>query len=101
MLLCLDVIRPNLAWMLTRAHPYLAPMMADVRDAAGFATLDELAAAEPDSSRMDARPRWRRASRNRFAGSSTAGAAWSLAANNGMTSERGSTAKATTSGTRW
>lgn len=43
MLLCLDVIRPNLSWMLTRAHPYLAPMMAEVRDAAGFATLEELA----------------------------------------------------------
>jgi hypothetical protein len=55
MLLCLDVIRPGLRWMLTRAHPYLAPTMAQVRDQSGFAMLDELAATEPDSSRGDAR----------------------------------------------
>ena len=28
MLMCLDVIWPSLPWMLTRAHPYLAPTMA-------------------------------------------------------------------------
>lgn len=55
MLLSLDVIRPNITWMLTRAHPYLAPMMADLRDPRGFARLDELATAEPATSRTDAR----------------------------------------------
>ena len=55
MLLCLDVIRPQLSWMLSRAHPFLAPMMAKLRDPDGFARLDELAATQPDTSRDDAR----------------------------------------------
>lgn len=55
MLLSLDVIRPRLAWMLTRGHPYLAPMMAQLRDPCGFAKLDALAAAGPQSSLTDAR----------------------------------------------
>lgn len=55
MLLSLDVIRPRLPWMLTRAHPYLAPMMAQLRDPTGFARLDALAAKEPETSRTDAR----------------------------------------------
>src|SRR3546814_20874572 len=55
MLLCLDVIRPQLPWMLSRAHPFLAPMMAKLRDPDGFARLDELAATQPDTSRDDAR----------------------------------------------
>ena len=46
MLLCLDVIRPQLSWMLSRAHPFLAPMMAKLRDPDGFARLDELAATQ-------------------------------------------------------
>jgi hypothetical protein len=55
MLICGDVIRPGLAWMLTRTHRYLASVMAQVRDPAGFAKLAELAAAEPASSQADAK----------------------------------------------
>lgn len=55
MLLSLDVIHPRLAWMLTRGHPYLAPMMAQLRDPTGFTKLDRLAAAGPESSLTDAR----------------------------------------------
>ncbi len=54
-LLALDVVRPGLRWMLTRAHPNLAPMMAQIRDPSGFGKLDQLAAAEPLTSRGDAR----------------------------------------------
>ena len=35
MLICADVIRPGLAWMLTRTHRYLAIVMAETRDPAG------------------------------------------------------------------
>ena len=45
MLICADVIRPGLAWMLTRTHRYLALVMAETRDPAGFARLRELAEA--------------------------------------------------------
>jgi hypothetical protein len=55
MLICGDVIRPGLPWMLTRAHPYLASTMAQVRDPDGFARLHQLADAEPASSQGDAR----------------------------------------------
>ncbi|WP_309112532.1 site-specific integrase [Saccharothrix sp.] len=55
MLICGDVIRPGLPWMLTRTHRYLASVMAQVRDPAGFARLAELAAAEPASSQGDAK----------------------------------------------
>lgn len=55
MLICGDVIRPGLPWMLTRTHRYLASVMAQVRDPAGFARLAELAAAEPASSQADAK----------------------------------------------
>ncbi|MFJ3966128.1 tyrosine-type recombinase/integrase [Streptomyces sp. NPDC090036] len=41
MLVCGDVIRPELAWMLTRTHKHLAPVMAEVRDPEGFARLAE------------------------------------------------------------
>jgi site-specific recombinase XerD len=54
MLICGDVIRPGLAWMLTRSHRYLAAAMAHTRDPAGFARLSELAAAGPPGARMDA-----------------------------------------------
>ena len=47
MLICADVIRPGLAWMLTRTHRYLALVMAGTRDPAGFARLRELAEAGP------------------------------------------------------
>src|ERR1035441_3372670 len=49
MLICGDVIRPRMAWMVTRAHRHLAPVMAEVRDSAGFARLRELAESGPAS----------------------------------------------------
>ena len=55
MLICGDVVRPGLAWMLTRTHRYLALVMAETRDPAGFARLRELAEAGPPSSLDDAR----------------------------------------------
>lgn len=55
MLICGDVIRPGLAWMLTRTHKHLAPVMGAVRDPAGFARLRELAGAGPASALDDAR----------------------------------------------
>ena len=55
MLICGDVIRPGLAWMLTRTHRYLALVMAETRDPAGFARLRELAEAGPASALDDAR----------------------------------------------
>jgi len=55
MLICGDVIRPGLAWMLTRTHRYLALVLAETRDPAGFARLRELAESGPPSSLGDAR----------------------------------------------
>jgi hypothetical protein len=55
MLICGDVIRPGLAWMLTRTHRYLATAMAHIRDPDGFDLLRQLAEAEAASSRLDAR----------------------------------------------
>jgi len=55
MLICGDVIRPGLPWMLTRTHRYLAAVMALVRDPDGFARLRELADAEPAASQGDAK----------------------------------------------
>ncbi|MGP4103549.1 hypothetical protein [Nonomuraea sp. KM90] len=55
MLICGDVIRPRMAWMVTRAHKHLAPVMAQVRDPAGFARLRELAEAGPASALKDAK----------------------------------------------
>jgi Phage integrase family len=54
MLICGDVIRPGLAWMLTRTHRYLASTMAHTRDPDGFARLRQLAAAGPAGAHMDA-----------------------------------------------
>jgi hypothetical protein len=54
MLICGDVIRPGLPWMLTRTHRYLASVMAEIRDPDGFARLHQLAAEGPASSRKDA-----------------------------------------------
>jgi len=55
MLICGDVIRPGLAWMLTRTHRYLASVMAQTRDPDGFARLHQLAEASPAGSARDAR----------------------------------------------
>ena len=54
MLICGDVIRPDMAWMLTRTHRYLATAMAQIRDHDGFARLWQLAANEPASAAADA-----------------------------------------------
>jgi integrase len=54
-LICGDVIRPGLAWMLTRNLKYLAPGMAQARDPGGFARLGELSASGPPASLEDAR----------------------------------------------
>ena len=55
MLICGDVIRPRMTCMVTRAHRHLAPVMAEVRDPAGFARLRELAESGPASALKDAR----------------------------------------------
>ncbi len=55
MLICGDVLRPGLPWMLTRTHRYLAGVMAHTRDPDGFARLRRLAEAEPVGSQLDAR----------------------------------------------
>ena len=55
MLICGDVIRPGMAWMVTRAHKHLAPVMEAVRDPAGFARLRALAESGPPASLKDAR----------------------------------------------
>ena len=49
------MVRPGLAWMLTRVNHHLALVMAETRDPAGFAQLRELAEAGPDAARKDAR----------------------------------------------
>jgi hypothetical protein len=54
MLICGDVIRPGLPWMLTRTHRYLASVMAATRDPDGFARLRQLAGAGPEGSAKDA-----------------------------------------------
>jgi hypothetical protein len=55
MLVCGDVIRPRMTWMVTRARRHLAPVTAETRDPAGFAGLRELAGAGPASAPQDAR----------------------------------------------
>jgi hypothetical protein len=54
-LICGDVIRPGLPWMLTRTHARLAGAMAHTRDPQGFAQLQRLAETQPASSATDAR----------------------------------------------
>jgi site-specific recombinase XerD len=54
MLICGDVIRPGLAWMLTRTHRHLAATMAQTRDPDGFDRLRQLAEADPTGSGPDA-----------------------------------------------
>jgi hypothetical protein len=54
MLVCGDVVRPDLAWMLTRTHKHLAPVMAEVRDPEGFERLAQLAESGPTSARGEA-----------------------------------------------
>lgn len=54
MLICGDVFQPDMAWMLTRTHRYLATAMAQIRDPDGFARLWQFAANEPASAAADA-----------------------------------------------
>lgn len=42
MLLCAEVVRPGLPWMLTRSSPHFRVAMTQIRDPAGFATLRAL-----------------------------------------------------------
>lgn len=58
MLACGDVICPDLAWMLTRTHKHLAPVMAEVRDPERFARLVQLV--ESGRSAPEGRPPSRR-----------------------------------------
>ncbi|MFG2631599.1 hypothetical protein [Streptomyces sp. NPDC048473] len=53
-LICGDVIRPGLPWMLTRTHRHLASAMAEMRDPDGFASLRRLAESGPAGARKDA-----------------------------------------------
>ncbi|AYE99632.1 site-specific integrase (plasmid) [Mycobacterium paragordonae] len=54
MLLCGDIIRPSMKWMLTRTHGKLAPAMAQSRDPDGFARLG-VASMSESSCAADAR----------------------------------------------
>jgi len=54
MLICGDVIRPGLPWMLTRTHRYLASVMAATRDPDGFDRLRQLTGAGAAGSAKDA-----------------------------------------------
>jgi hypothetical protein len=48
MLVCADVIRPGLAWMVRKASNRIVPMMAACRDPDGYAALRDLIDADPD-----------------------------------------------------
>ncbi|GAA0626415.1 tyrosine-type recombinase/integrase [Kutzneria viridogrisea] len=54
MLVCAEVIRPTAAWVITRRSSHLTAGMAQYRDPAGFAALDQLIAADPAVSRDNA-----------------------------------------------
>src|SRR5258708_8826598 len=55
MLICGAVIPPGLAWMVTRAHKHLAPVMAEGPDPGGVGRPRERAGAGPGASRKHAR----------------------------------------------
>src|SRR5215468_3280339 len=48
MLVCADVIRPGLAWMVRKASNWIVPAMAACRDPHGYAALQGLIDADPD-----------------------------------------------------
>ena len=48
MLVCADVIRPGLGWMVRRASNWIVPAMAACRDPHGYAALQGLMDADPD-----------------------------------------------------
>lgn len=45
--ICMDVIRPGLAWTLTRRHTHFRAAMARIRDPQGFARLRQIVAEDP------------------------------------------------------
>jgi integrase len=47
MLVCADVLRPGLAWMLSRRHIHLTAAMTAIRDPQGLNRLGEMVAADP------------------------------------------------------
>jgi Phage integrase family len=56
MLICADVIRPSAAWLISRGSCTLATGIARYRDAAGFAALDRVIAADPAIINANAQP---------------------------------------------
>jgi integrase len=56
MLICADVIRPSMAWLLSRGSCTLATAMAQYRDGDGFAALDEVIADDPTIVKANAQP---------------------------------------------
>ena len=48
MLVCADVIRPSLGWMVRKASNRIVPVMATCRDPQGYASLRDLIDADPD-----------------------------------------------------
>jgi len=48
MLVCADVIRPGLGWMVRKASNWIVPAMAACRDPHGYAALQNLIDADPD-----------------------------------------------------
>jgi len=56
MLICADVIRPSMAWLLSRGSCTLTTGMARYRDAEGFAALEQVIAADPAITNANAQP---------------------------------------------
>lgn len=56
MLICADVIRPSMAWLISRGSCTLATGIARYRDADGFAALDRVIAADPTVINANAQP---------------------------------------------
>ena len=58
MLVCADVIRPGLGWMVRKASNWIVPAMTACRDPHGYAALQGLIDADPDGITA-ARHAWR------------------------------------------
>ena len=56
MLMCADVLRPSMTWLLSRGSCTLATGMAQYRDADGFAALDRVIAEDPTVISANAQP---------------------------------------------
>jgi hypothetical protein len=48
MLVCADIVRPSLGWMVRKASNRIVPVMAACRDPQGYAALRDLIGADPD-----------------------------------------------------